>query len=53
VPILVYVPGAAGLTSAAEVETTQIAPTILQLLGLDPSSLQAVKDEGTQVLPGS
>lgn len=34
------------------VETKQIAPTILQLLGLDPRSLDAVKLEGTSVLPG-
>ena len=34
------------------VETTQVAPTILKLLGLSPSSLQAVQLEGTQVLPG-
>ena len=34
------------------VETTQIAPTILQLLGLDPEQLQAVQIEGTRVLPG-
>jgi arylsulfatase A-like enzyme len=34
------------------VETTQVAPTILQALGLDPSSLDAVKQEGTPVLPG-
>jgi hypothetical protein len=33
------------------VETTQIAPTILQLLGLDPQSLQAVQAEGTAALP--
>ncbi len=33
------------------VETTQIAPTILQLLGLDPSSLKAVRIEHTKVLP--
>jgi hypothetical protein len=32
------------------VETTQIAPTILQLLGLDPSLLQAVQIEHTQAL---
>jgi hypothetical protein len=30
--------------------TTQIAPTILDALGLDPRSLQAVREEGTQVL---
>ena len=34
------------------VETTQIAPTILRLLGLDPESLDAVRIEGTRVLPG-
>jgi hypothetical protein len=34
------------------VETTQVAPTILQALGLDPGSLDAVQQEGTQVLPG-
>jgi hypothetical protein len=34
------------------VENTQIAPTILSLLGLDPRALQAVRIEGTQVLPG-
>ena len=33
------------------VETTQIAPTILKLLGLDPDALQAVQIEHTQVLP--
>ena len=33
-------------------ETTQVVPTILELLGLPPSSLQAVQREGTQVLPG-
>jgi type I phosphodiesterase/nucleotide pyrophosphatase len=34
------------------VETVQVAPTILRLLGLDPSSLIAVQKEVTQVLPG-
>jgi hypothetical protein len=34
------------------VETAQIAPTILKALGLDPDSLQAVRMEHTQVLPG-
>ena len=40
-------------SSAKPVETTQIAPTILNLLGLDPNALQAVQIEGTQVLPGT
>ena len=35
------------------VETTQIAPTILQLLGLNPSDLQAVRLEHTSVLPSA
>lgn len=34
------------------VQTTQIAPTILSLLGLRPDALQAVRLEQTQVLPG-
>jgi hypothetical protein len=33
------------------VETTQIAPTILELLGLDPGTLQAVQIEHTAPLP--
>ena len=36
----------------AGVLTTQIAPTILHLLGLDPHALQAVTIEHTAVLPG-
>jgi len=34
------------------VETTQVAPTILKMLGLDPNALDAVRSEGTPVLPG-
>jgi hypothetical protein len=37
---------------AGQVGTTQIAPTILRLLGLDPQALQAVQIEHTKVLPG-
>jgi hypothetical protein len=33
------------------VETTQVAPTILALLGLNPHRLRAVQVEGTQFLP--
>jgi Type I phosphodiesterase / nucleotide pyrophosphatase len=33
------------------VQTTQIAPTILHLLGLNPRSLQAVRKDHTAVLP--
>jgi hypothetical protein len=38
-------------TVFAPVETAQVAPTILAALGLDPSRLQAVRIEGTAVLP--
>lgn len=34
------------------VQTTQIAPSILKLLGLDPNSLAAVRASETKVLPG-
>jgi len=33
------------------VETAQVAPTILKILGLDPNALDAVRREGTPVLP--
>jgi hypothetical protein len=36
----------------APVETTEVAPTILGLLGLNPSGLQAVRIEHTPALPG-
>jgi hypothetical protein len=43
---------ASGRTIAAHVSTTQVAPTILEALGLDPASLDAVRKEGTRALPG-
>ncbi|HEX3832841.1 MAG TPA: alkaline phosphatase family protein [Solirubrobacteraceae bacterium] len=53
VPLVVYAPGAVDRGVFRDpVETTQIAPTILKLLGLDPDQLQAVQIEGTRVLPG-
>jgi hypothetical protein len=36
---------------SSDVSTTQVAPTVLQALGLNPRSLQAVQLEGTSVLP--
>lgn len=39
-------------TITSPVETAQVAPTILKALGFDPDRLQAVRKEGTQVLPG-
>jgi hypothetical protein len=51
VPILLTYPEAAGGTAVTKpVETTQIAPTILKLLGLNPRELDAVHIEGTQPL---
>jgi hypothetical protein len=44
--------GGGGRTVDTWVHTTQVAPTILAFLGLDPNALQAVRKEGTQVLPG-
>jgi hypothetical protein len=53
VPVLVVLPGLRdGRVIGAPVETTQIAPSILQLLGLNPRALDAVRIEHTQVLPG-
>jgi hypothetical protein len=34
------------------VQTTQVAPTILRVLGIPPQTLQSVSKEGTSVLPG-
>ena len=53
VPILVVLPNMRhGHTVGTPVETTQIAPSILSLLGLNPGQLQAVRIEHTAVLPG-
>ena len=38
--------------NSTDVKTTQIAPTILRLLGLNPNALQAVRTDHTPVLPG-
>jgi hypothetical protein len=50
--LLVSNPGLSSATISAPVATAAVAPTILQALGLAPSSLQAVTQEGTQPLPG-
>jgi type I phosphodiesterase/nucleotide pyrophosphatase len=52
VMMLVANPAFASATINSPVETAQIAPTTLSLLGLDPDALDAVRKEGTQVLPG-
>ena len=51
VALIVDAPGVVARTVKSKVETTQIAPTILQLLGLSPEELQAVQQEHTPVLP--
>ena len=54
VPILLVLPGHHhGRVIHRSVETTQIAPTILKLLGLNPRALDAVRAEHTQILPCS
>lgn len=52
VPIVLVTPGAdhKGLAADQPVETTQIAPTVLRALDLDPNELTAVKVEHTPAL---
>ena len=52
VMMLLSNPSFSSATITSPVETSQIAPTILVALGLDPDKLDAVRIEGTQVLPG-
>jgi hypothetical protein len=52
VMLLVSNPSLRPRTVNSFVETTQVAPTILRILGLDPDALDAVRLEGTPVLPG-
>ncbi len=51
VVLLLSNPSYKATTVRAEVGTAQVAPTILQSLGLNPSALSAVRAEGTSVLP--
>lgn len=52
VPLVVSGTGAVpGAVFGGAVHTTSIAPTILQLLGLNPESLSAVRADRTPVLP--
>lgn len=50
--LLLSYQGAASGRIATQVRTTQVAPSILHALGLDPNALQAVQQEGTPLLPG-
>lgn len=51
VMLLVTNPRFNAQTVWAETTTRQVAPTILRALGLDPRDLDAVREEGTAVLP--
>jgi hypothetical protein len=51
VVMLLSNPGFAPRTVYSGVGTAQVAPTILRALGLNPSALEAVRVEGTPVLP--
>jgi arylsulfatase A-like enzyme len=51
VMMLVSNPSIRGNTVTIPVTTMQVAPTILKALGLNPSSLQSVQQEGTETLP--
>ena len=51
--LLLANPSFAPRTVYAEVGTAQVAPTILQALGLNPQALDAVRIEGTGVLPST
>ena len=50
--LLVANPDLVTRTVTSFVEITQVAPTILEALGLDPNRLYGVRKEGTPELPG-
>jgi hypothetical protein len=50
--LLVSYPTLQPATNASTVNLTQVAPTVLKSLNVDPALLQSVATEGTQVLPG-
>ena len=52
VALIVSLPSWTGRADTAPVVTTQVAPTILAALKLDPTLLNAVKAERTAALPG-
>jgi hypothetical protein len=51
VGLIVSNPGLESQTVKSPVATSQVAASILDALGIDPSKLQAVRSEGTRVLP--
>jgi predicted AlkP superfamily pyrophosphatase or phosphodiesterase len=52
VALIVSLPSMTAQTNTTSVATTQVAPTILKALKLDPTLLNSVKAEGTAALPG-
>lgn len=52
VALLVSHPSLAAKVEAASVRTKQVAPTILEAIGIDAQELEAVRKEQTRVLPG-
>jgi hypothetical protein len=52
VGLIVSNPGLKASTVKTPVATSQVAPSILHALGLDPQSLKSVRVEGTELLPG-
>lgn len=52
VGLIVSNPGIRPSLLKTPVVTSQVAPTILKALGIDPSALQSVRVEQTRVLPG-
>ena len=52
VALLLSMPGFETRAIKFPVQTTQVAPTILKVLGLDPNALKSVQIEKTPVLPG-
>jgi Type I phosphodiesterase / nucleotide pyrophosphatase len=52
VGLIVSNPGLRASVVKTPVATSQVAPTILQSLGIDPEALKAVRLEHTQALPG-
>ena len=52
VALMISIPGLKSRSVRTPVQTTQVAPTILQVLGIPPMALQSVLKEGTSVLPG-
>jgi hypothetical protein len=51
VALLLSQPSLEARTVGRHVQTTQVAPTVIRALGLDPRLLEAVRKEGTRVLP--